>query len=290
MKKKNGRKTIAFFINQFNGSYHSVIWPLMFDVCRKRDINVLFFPGKSLCYSYNFNTQFNIIYSLANKYSVDGIISNATLSVYIELKQYFSFLNHFKKIPLVNLVSEVPGIPSVIIDESIGIKKVVHHLIKEHGAKKIAFVRGPEKFQEADNRFEAYKQALKENNIDFDPSLVAPGNFVFDSGFRAVEELLKKRKVKPDVIMAANDEMLLGIMTALDKMNYQIPRDIKVTGFDDIEEIKFTHPPATTVRQPFKKEVETAVDLLLDLMEGRDVPEIVSLPTRTGYPAVLRMF
>jgi diguanylate cyclase (GGDEF)-like protein len=279
MKNKSNRKTIAFFINQFNGSYQSVIWPLVFDACRKRDINVLFFPGKPLCYPYNFETQYNIIYSLANEYSVDGIISNAVLSVFVELKQYSSFLSRFKKIPLVNMVSEVPGIPSVVINESIGIQKVVHHLVKQHGAKKIAFVKGPEKFQEADNRFSAYKQALKENNIDFDPSLVAPGNFVFDTGFRAAEELLKKRKVKPDAIMAANDEMLLGIMAALDKMNYHIPHDIKVAGFDDIEEIKFTHPPATTVRQPFKKEAETAVDLLFELMEGRNVPEIVTLPT-----------
>ncbi len=278
--EKNSRKTIAFFINKFNGSYQSVIWPLVFDVCRKRDINVLFFPGKPLCYPYDFETQSNIIYSLVNKNSIDGIISNAVISVFVDLEEYSSFLSRFSKIPLVNIASEVPGIPSVIIDESIGIKEVVNHLIKCHGAKKIAFIKGPEKFQEADKRFSAYKEALKENNIEFNPSLVASGNFLFDSGFRGAEELLIKRKVKPDAIMAANDEMLLGIMAALDKMKLHIPRDIKVTGFDDIEEVKLTNPPATTVRQPFKKHTEIAVDLLLKLIEGRDVPEIVSLPTK----------
>ena len=68
------------------------------------------------------------------------------------------------------------------------------------------------------------------------------------------------------------------IMGALEERGLQVPSDIAVIGFDDIEEARFSTPPLTTIRQPLYQQGEAALDLVLAQLEGHEVALRASAP------------
>jgi LacI family transcriptional regulator len=72
---------------------------------------------------------------------------------------------------------------------------------------------------------------------------------VYDTGVAAMKILLEKRKVKCDVVVAANDDMALGAYRYLQERRIRVPQDTALVGFDDIKLAKTLNPPLTTVSQ-----------------------------------------
>jgi PAS domain S-box-containing protein len=108
---------------------------------------------------------------------------------------------------------------------------------------------------------------------------VLPGDFLGPSGAEAVRLLIDERKVNFDAIAAANDEMALGALTALHERGLLVPDNIRVVGFDDLEEARYASPPLTTVRQPLYEQGRQAAEMLLALIEGEKTPENVTMST-----------
>ena len=113
---------------------------------------------------------------------------------------------------------------------------------------------------------------LEERGLEFDPNLVCEGTFEKAAGEAAVELLVDERKVQFDGLVAANDYMALGAIPALQERDLQVPSDVAVVGFDDIEDARFSTPPLTTARQPLYQQGEAALDLVLAQIEGAEVP------------------
>ncbi len=106
-----------------------------------------------------------------------------------------------------------------------------------------------------------------------------PGDFEHDSGSRAIDTLLDQRRVAFDAVLAANDYMALGALERLRERGMQVPGDVAVVGFDGVEEGEASTPPLTTVRQPVYQQGKRAVEMLLDLLAGKQVPPQAILPT-----------
>jgi serine phosphatase RsbU (regulator of sigma subunit) len=77
--------------------------------------------------------------------------------------------------------------------------------------------------------------------------------------------------VQFDGLAAANDYMALGAIPALQERDLQVPSDVAVVGFDDIEDARFSTPPLTTVRQPLYQQGEAALELVLAQLDGAEV-------------------
>ena len=105
------------------------------------------------------------------------------------------------------------------------------------------------------------------------------GNFLSQAGEEAIRLFLDERKVTFEAVASANDEMILGAMTALRERGIRVPDDISVVGFDDLEEGRYSLPPLTTIRQPLYEQGRRAAEMLLALLAGENVPERVALPT-----------
>lgn len=120
---------------------------------------------------------------------------------------------------------------------------------------------------------------LARNGLGFDPSLVACGYFMPEQGRAAMESLLAKGRTF-DAVVAANDNMALGAIQALRKWGIRVPRDVPVTGFDDLPLAAEGNPPLTTVAQPFARMAEMALDTLLAQLAGRHVPETQLIPSQ----------
>jgi signal transduction histidine kinase len=132
---------------------------------------------------------------------------------------------------------------------------------------------------DAKTRHDVYRQVLAENGIEYDPELVEFGPFTSEFGAQAVQKLLE-RPTAPDAIVASNDGMALGALQVLRTRGFRIPRDVALTGFDDLALARHVHPPLTTVRQPLERMGEAAIENLLRQMAGEGVPARLDLPVQ----------
>jgi DNA-binding LacI/PurR family transcriptional regulator len=132
----------------------------------------------------------------------------------------------------------------------------------------IGLILGPyTKVGRARKRLEGYRAALEENGIPFDLSLVIEKQPTLAEGKEAMGALLSWER-RPSAVFAASDMLAIGALVAAREKGLQVPRDISVAGFDDIDFAAYCNPPLTTVRVPAKEIGETAVQVLLEMIEG----------------------
>lgn len=275
------RPTIGFQLSNFHERYGYQLWPGVFDVTREKDANLLVFPGEALYSPYGYEYQHNLIYDFINAHNVDALVmASGTLCNYLSKKEVENFYSRFSFLPMVSIGIKIEGIPSVIVDNKSGMKEAVTHLIQQHRFRKIAFIRGPVNNQEAEERFLAYTEALTEHGIPVDQNLIATGNFAPSSGMEAIRFLLDKKKADIEAVVVANDDMALGVLEELNSRGINVPRDLAVVGFDDIEEIQYHTTPLTTVRQPLYEQAKKATEIAIDMIEGKEVPDTVVMPTK----------
>lgn len=197
---------------------------------------------------------------------VDGILislSNKT-NEYVHLKKIIS-----KNIPLVLYDKTEPAIKcsKVRIDDFDAAYKSVTYLIHK-GYRRIAHFRGGLIAKNSIDRFEGYKQALLDNHISFDPSLVylCDNNFDFEDGYTKGEQLLKDHQ-DIDAVFTVTDLVAIGLMKYLKEKNIKIPKDIAVFGFSNWFMSSVVSPTLSTVDQPAYEMGVTAIDILLNEIE-----------------------
>lgn len=144
---------------------------------------------------------------------------------------------------------------------------IIKHLVEKHNCKRIAFNTALLCASvEAEERFEAYKSALKNNNLPFDPELVIPGNFTHSYSFNYImENYPDKDSINFDAIICSNDMEAYGCIDALKKLNVRIPEEVKIFGYDDIEKARKVQPTLSTVNQQLEKQGYEAAKLALEI-------------------------
>lgn len=163
-----------------------------------------------------------------------------------------------------------PG-PCVRIDNVAAVERVMEHLFKlKH--RRIGLITGPNENPHTVDRMKGYRQALEKAGINFDPSLIAEGEYTTWSGADAAAQLCNVAN-RPTAIVSMNDEMAIGAIQALRSRGLSIPQDISVTGFDNIDYSRYCDPPLTTVGQPTDEMGAKAVDLLVRLINGENLSE-----------------
>jgi LacI family transcriptional regulator len=207
--------------------------------------------------------------------NVDGVIIAGKISE--TLVDYIDKLG--LPIVLIDYVLARKRISTVLIDNRGGVRAAVLHLIQNHH-KAIAFVGGDLVHPSIAERFEEYRATLDENNISYQPSLVITDekDTRIHNGCNAIERILKGGG-KPTAIFAANDAMAIGCMQYLKSAGIQIPGDMAIVGFDDIDMGSHIEPRLTTVRVFKEKMGELAVQLLVESMKsGSEVITTINVP------------
>jgi LacI family transcriptional regulator len=152
-----------------------------------------------------------------------------------------------RRIPLVllNPATESNENCSVSIDNFSGARQAVNHLL-EMGHRRIAMIAGPEGNIDANERLRGFKRALSDAELDPEEAIVLQGDFREPSGFSAGIELVK-RVPRPTAVFVANDSMAVGLLAALEGLGIDVPGDMSVIGFDDVDIAGYLRPPLTTV-------------------------------------------
>ena len=161
----------------------------------------------------------------------------------------------------------------VAVDERGGARTMVEYL-RAAGRSRIATITGPLDTSGGRGRLEGYRDVL---GGDFDPALVAEGDYSQDSGEHAMDVLLE-RSPDLDAVFVASDAMGLGALIALHRAGRRVPEDVAVGGFDDSSAALAARPALTTIRQPWQRISREMVRLLLASIDGAE-PVAVILPT-----------
>lgn len=134
------------------------------------------------------------------------------------------------------------------------------------GHRRIGLVGGPHGFRSARERRLGFEDAMANAGIPLPRSMIADGNYTFDSGLVAAERLLDLTP-RPTAIFSSNDEMAAGVIHAARQRGLDIPRDLSIIGFDDTPIAAHVWPPLTTVRWPMTSMARSAA---LKLIAGED--------------------
>ncbi|MCR4742870.1 MAG: GGDEF domain-containing protein [Treponema sp.] len=163
--------------------------------------------------------------------------------------------------------------------------EIVFHLKNYHNCKKFAFMSANDTgSEEALERFQAFKNGLKNNELDFDPSLVLDGGFLKSKSYKAFKEKYKSKKnINFDCIICANDLMALGVTTALKEMDVKIPEEVKIIGFDETSLATSSRPKLSTVDQNIEEQGYESARLIYDLLMGKEVERVKSIPVTPIY-------
>jgi DNA-binding LacI/PurR family transcriptional regulator len=262
------RPTIGFFVNDLSGDYSEALCRGICDAAERYDVNLIVLPGQSLKIPYYNNYNYNMIYEYVNGNNIDGLVMATTvLHGLIPWDEFMAFYSRYKSLPIVSVGVPIEGVPSVLINNRTGFKQVLNHLIHDHHKRKIAFIKGPDQHIDAQERFLVYREVLAENGLEFNPDLVAPGDFTVNSVEDAMK-FLDERKVSYDAIAAGNDIMAFRVLKILRDRNIKVPERIAVTGFDNGKRAKHLSPSLTTVKQPIYEQSQKALEMVLELIQG----------------------
>jgi LacI family transcriptional regulator len=180
-----------------------------------------------------------------------------------------------------------PGFPSVATSNRDGAAAAAAHLLGT-GRRRVAMVTGPAEFGCTRDRTAGLRDRLAQAGVELNPRLVVEGDFTRGGGQAAVEELLAGPEF--DAVFAHNDLMAVGVLDGLSAASRTVPADVAVIGFDDISIAAHTRPALTTVRQPSREMGEAAATMLLDSLNGTELPDAphvvpTSLVIRESAPA-----
>jgi LacI family transcriptional regulator len=156
---------------------------------------------------------------------------------------------------------------SVRIDNHGGAAAMVAHLAGL-GHRRIAFIGGPPGNHDATERRRGYRRALRRAGLPLSKELEIPGDFREESGYDACR-LLLALDPRPTAVFAANDSMAVGLLYASREAGVSVPRELAITGFDDIPIARFVTPPLTSVRVPIADLGTCAAQRLLEIFEAR---------------------
>ncbi|MDQ0401829.1 LacI family transcriptional regulator [Streptomyces sp. NBC_01723] len=209
---------------------------------------------------------------------VDGIILSPLALTADDLRDRSGF-------PPTVLLGELleEGADHVAIDNESAAREATRHLIRL-GRRTVLAVGGVDApgLGTAEARTRGYRAALAEAGIAYDPSLVIPvDSFRMPAGARAVARLLHDG-VRPDALLCLNDQLALGALRALHEHGVDVPGEVAVIGFDDVEGGRFSVPTLSTVAPDKAAVAKVAVELLQRRIEDATGPDGVRADAESG--------
>lgn len=187
-------------------------------------------------------------------------------------------------LPVLALEARLTGRPLVASDNELGGALAAEHLISL-GHNKIGHVAGPLDWSEARLRTVGWERVLREHGLEPGPRV--DGDWSARSGYEAGVALAASGVT---AVYAANDQMALGLLTALHERGVSVPGDVSVVGYDNTPDSGWYFPPLTTVEQEFREVGAVGITQLLALVEGEPVapqllvPPVLVVRASTGAP------
>lgn len=264
---KSGKtKMLGFFTTSVSGPYFYTLVESMSRECDRLGYGLNVFVTKDK----------QVIMSNIMGGRVDGVI------IFEELKIDDKDIAAMEKdkIKAVFLDREVQNetMGSIIFDSYVAGYEATKYLISL-GHKKIAYISGVDTMFDSVQRKEGYLAALRECQFPIDGDYILQGYFEEEGSYNAVKSFLHLHPGKvPDAFLAGNDVSAIGCIRALKSHGYEVPQDVSVVGFDDIDIAQYFTPPLSTVRNQIARQGILVVDHLVRMIQKKEKGKIQKLP------------
>jgi DNA-binding LacI/PurR family transcriptional regulator len=237
--------TIGLLLPELSSSFFTPLLRGIEAAVRQTDYDLLIYANPRAAAGYDLHRRQPI-----GDHNADGMIVFTTTLDDREITRNYD--HGFPMVLLHRLSPREVSVPTVLFDNSTGVRSAVNHLIEVHGCKRIVFLHGPLGNQESDERELGYRDALHQHGIAFDPMLLRRGGFNELTAYAAVSELVRMN-VLFDAIFTGDDEAAVGVLTALRDTGRRVPEDVAVIGFDDLPFAQHLNPTLTTLRAPIEQ-------------------------------------
>lgn len=187
-------------------------------------------------------------------------------------------LEHSLPVPVVNIGGrkKLPSVTNMLLDNRRAGRLALEHLV-QLGHKRIAFFKGHPESADTEDRWQGIHEAATRLGVTIDPELTIqlqrrpfpPGPPIPEEGYMYAQKLLA-RKLDFTSLFAFNDISAIGAMSAFRDAGLNVPEDVSIVGFDNIQAAAFLNPPLTTVRQPLHHMGDLAAKILLRRIRERD--------------------
>lgn len=283
-------KNIAVLVYELTIEYNCTVLDGIVDFFEKKeDVNLIISPVNiPLSNSSEFDYQYWTSVKVLNSENIDAfiVITNSFLSN-ISIDTLSEKLKKLCSKPIVSISVplNIPGSKYIHVSCGKTYEQIIEHIVKVHKCTRIGFFTAAMTYsKDAEERFVAYKKALKKNHLDFNPEFVIDGDFT--PGI-AEEKFLERFKSKDDIpfqaLLCANDYTAAGVQNALDKIGVKCPDDLLLFGFDDSEVALVCYPALSTINQSVDKSGKEAARMVYDILKGKQVGEYYTIQTTPVY-------
>ena len=223
------------------------------------------------------------IFNLPELDRYDGIIID--INTMKDTAQRHHLIEIVKKsgVPAISLGNFVEDLYYVGIDNRRAIRQMMIHLKNEHNCQSFCFVGGPKNSSENMIRAEAFRECIKEWNLDESINTVSYGTFEMNSGNDYFHKYIDEGRTIPDAFICANDNIAAGLMDEAQKNGYSIPHDFAVTGFDNLDKAICFNPQITTVSHKREILAGHCMELFDKIWKGKPVEQCHYIEPEISY-------
>ncbi len=258
--------TIGLVIPDVRNPFFSELARGVEDVCNESSF------GCFLCNTDGSIDKENEYIRLLRGRVVDGVLFTTQNNVEFN-EVFFDFQKtHYPFCLIERYVNELAEVPGVYFDNLKGAYEMTRFIL-DRGHRKIAFISGPLSTSNARLRREGYLQALREQGIEPDESLMIEGNYRYSGGYSAAEKLLHGSRPGFTALFAANDLMAFGAYKYLEEKGLSIPGDVSIAGFDNIAYPPVMRPVLTTIEIPAYELGKRAAEMLFRIIRREELDE-----------------
>lgn len=258
---------VGLFLRNLDEEYQIQVFRGVRARARERGVDLVCVQGETLRPSLTVEDQ---PLALAHQIRFDGllVLSSVILDAHQGPKAS-SIPSFLPSVPTLSMGLKIAGMPSVTIQAMRSLTRIMEHLVLDHGYRRFLFIGGPRNHRDTQIRERVFRRTLGEFSRMW-PDIVAVvdhGGFSEVSGMEVIRRHFAEEPF--DAVVAANDNMALGVQKLLG--THEDPRwqRCAVTGFDDTPQALMADPPLTSVHQPLDTLGSASFDALFALIQGR---------------------
>ncbi len=192
------------------------------------------------------------------------------------------------------------GIPVVLVDRYLPIKNVdfigvdnilagelATNLLLDAKHKNIAIITGPENLSTAIDRVKGYENALERKGVAVNPNNIIRTDFTIESGYQSMKNLLSNND-DITAVFTTNYEITVGAIIAVNELSVELPSQLSVVGFDNIELSRVISPKLTIVAQPIMDIAIKTAQIMLKRLAGEEQTHSILLKPYIEYGGTIK--
>ncbi len=277
-------KKIALFIGEVTSEFQTEVSKGIIEVTGECDAQCFIYAnngvyGGTLLYAYG---EKNIV-SIPYLKDYDGVIvAGDTFGVEGMYEEITRWLEKEAECPIVCIRQKDPRFYNVLVDDYSAMCSMVEHFILHHGFERISFMTGRLEMIDAQRRLLGYIDTMQKHGLNVTPEMIYEGDYWRSKGPEAVNWFMKGDEL-PQAIVCANDYMAISVCNALNAKGIRIPEDICVSGYDDMDEAKYSVPSISSMHVSGREMGRAAVTILKNLCAGLEQERDVYIGVEPSY-------